>query len=1460
MDAIRQQLISSLIDSLPTSSDTEQIFQSLIDLQQFSFTSNYLIKTFSKTTEIKIKTELILFYFRYMIQKKDQFQSIDSNQLFDQFKSLINETPFFQSIESYHNFSSVLTLIIQHIDKIPDSVLYSFIKDISNENSNLAFCSLSIKYPTYSSKCFMNMISNTNNKFPFLYSLFLFLQNNKLEEIDKETRDFFDDKKGINMLSECIQFCLNQTENKKEYQKLGYLLLGSSLHFLPSNDSLLFYLNLSSVILKYYEQLDKDIQILILQMLSQLPAVDGDGTFNKVMQITSIIPYLATNSSDFESDQSNLLIEFIDKRLSSENRKESLKVLIESLFCESYHRKAALLLACRYDLYEDFYEMIFPDQISDVMQIDSIYYAFVYLKRHEKFTKSNISPEMIKTFLLIALKFTKKEIESELQSILNFLINFDNETINLKSIAAIFYENLLSLLNSSTITAVVTIFRLYFVQHQNDFETIEMIDIDSYVQNIFPFLLAFSVTPIDSSEYLTYLFILAFLNWMFTGKFLLIDSLINSPLSLVFEVLIPKDCHPIIHDKSLKLFESVSNNQPIENLELANLDLLSATALVSASLHFSVNNPHSIYESIIQKDTLNDLFFKKLISSMAYLSPDDTIEYFHSLVIPSNETDGSLLTLSSFKKTVMSLLSSPLGFHSSKFKRETVLDTLYEILALQLSPSNLSKLFSIFSAFYQNDSISKSILRDLSKQHQKCELSDKLIQSIISTAFFVDVLPDFLSVVQVLTEEIIQKSFLTFYENGNPNNYSVFIKSVFVNSESTERCFEILAKMLLDVTDISKMLRFSLLICKYKTNNGEILTKLTIRFISNILSTDDQIRILCQHNLMNVFLPNDDSRPFVNLTNMTFNESVLSVMKFFDEIADSELFNKFIDQFLTEICVNTNIEVPIASLCVSICKHHLETQNFVQYLTIEGNSNQFLIKSLMTKSLSFVLENHLKDFYNWIQFDFKNQFVIDFMKYQLKSNNVVRKQLFENLLSLFLTRQNDLLSDKDFQSAKIQLFPIFSELNVDDFLYDLRLIWISSLIFANVSRSKRNISRAIFTDYQSMFNQSLKNIFGRLHSAFTDLEESDFRSFDSFAAKIAQSTYILDHQSIKQFIKMVKNLGIKRNTASDIIVTLVFVLSYLLKSFIKLNRFPSSTNFNQHLKKDDSNSSSTLISPIELHSSKYSHFITSLTESITYLLSFAKDDASCIITQKYSTLFTKSYLNNFSQSEQSVLLNIAIRSLLILNKDTQTNNLVFLSMILSICPSEAIIQEKKRLIETITRCFDLIELVGSELLLDSLLPIASAIHDVESFNNMSQLSIPRLLLFCVDKDEVIRRKSNQVLLALASTKETNTANDNLLLSIDEDCYQEIIHRFIDMLGVGVVSVFAKFFVDWSTKNGFNEYSLKLILKFVIAIRNADKEHPNSLVTKVFPALMPFVNDLKNPLRPMAIDILTILMK
>ena len=199
-------------------------------------------------------------------------------------------------------------------------------------------------------------------------------------------------------------------------------------------------------------------------------------------------------------------------------------------------------------------------------------------------------------------------------------------------------------------------------------------------------------------------------------------------------------------------------------------------------------------------------------------------------------------------------------------------------------------------------------------------------------------------------------------------------------------------------------------------------------------------------------------------------------------------------------------------------------------------------------------------------------------------------------------------------------------------------------------------------------------------------------------------------------------------------------------------------------------------------------------------------------------------------------------------------------MILSICPSEAIIQEKKRLIETITRCFDLIELVGSELLLDSLLPIASAIHDVESFNNMSQLSIPRLLLFCVDKDEVIRRKSNQVLLALASTKETNTANDNLLLSIDEDCYQEIIHRFIDMLGVGVVSVFAKFFVDWSTKNGFNEYSLKLILKFVIAIRNEDKEHPNSLVTKVFPAIMPFVNDLKNPLRPMAIEILTILMK
>lgn len=74
-----------------------------------------------------------------------------------------------------------------------------------------------------------------------------------------------------------------------------------------------------------------------------------------------------------------------------------------------------------------------------------------------------------------------------------------------------------------------------------------------------------------------------------------------------------------------------------------------------------------------------------------------------------------------------------------------------------MNSSSLSKLFSIFNETYELNPKSRAVLLALSKQHIKCELTDKLIQFVISSEYFVEAIPDFFYEIEMLNELILQK-------------------------------------------------------------------------------------------------------------------------------------------------------------------------------------------------------------------------------------------------------------------------------------------------------------------------------------------------------------------------------------------------------------------------------------------------------------------------------------------------------------------------------------------------------------------------------------------------------------------------------------------------------------------------------------------------------------------------------
>ena len=314
--------------------------------------------------------------------------------------------------------------------------------------------------------------------------------------------------------------------------------------------------------------------------------------------------------------------------------------------------------------------------------------------------------------------------------------------------------------------------------------------------------------------------------------------------------------------------------------------------------------------------------------------------------------------------------------------------------------------------------------------------------------------------------------------------------------------------------------------------------------------------------------------------------------------------------------------------------------------------------------------------------------------------------------------------------------------------------------------------------------------------------------------------------NLSGFIDSLKEIDLKKGAYSDITIVIIFILSDLLKFFIQIEKKTDNT------------------------------FVTILTDLIHQLCTTLKDDACRVVSAKFASLFTVNNLQLFSDEGKKNLLIVSLRSLITPEAATQNSCIIFLSMILAVCPSESIIQQKSKLLDAITRCFDLKKIVGIEILLDSIQSIISIDPDVEPFNNMGLISIPWFLILSVNERELVRKKSSKILLDLSSSK--NSQSDEFDAN---NCYPQIVNGFIQKLGEDVMIVFGNFLIDWSSKNGFNVFSMKLIYQITVAIKNnGNKNSIEKILNKAVQTLMPIVNDSNNSLQAFAIEILSVLME
>jgi hypothetical protein len=345
---------------------------------------------------------------------------------------------------------------------------------------------------------------------------------------------------------------------------------------------------------------------------------------------------------------------------------------------------------------------------------------------------------------------------------------------------------------------------------------------------------------------------------------------------------------------------------------------------------------------------------------------------------------------------------------------------------------------------------------------------------------------------------------------------------------------------------------------------------------------------------------------------------------------------------------------------------------------------------------------------------------------------------------------------------------------------DLTLLWLLIVAFSMFASSFSSLPQESVLKHIQRINGCFSDVFTRFIVQYNHV--SQWESMDDLARSIAVSFTGLGFAKLTLWIEKWSLLEIRRATSIGLI-SFVAILFIHIFGNVKRVSLPLASR---------------------------------LAKEISLLSIIGKDECCRMITKTIGTHWDTQDLKILDIEGIRNLQSAGIRSLIKIEKATQSENLLCLSKVLTVAPPDVISEEKIRLLDTISRC---LTFQTVENMLDAIAAIFLSGCKVEEINNMSAISLPRILLLSVSENASTRSKANSILRFFSQAQDDGG----------------IIGGLVNVLGRHEVGVLANFFLDWTAKGNLNLFAMGLLSKLFDAI-SPDEKIVSDFTRKVVPML------------------------
>jgi hypothetical protein len=415
-------------------------------------------------------------------------------------------------------------------------------------------------------------------------------------------------------------------------------------------------------------------------------------------------------------------------------------------------------------------------------------------------------------------------------------------------------------------------------------------------------------------------------------------------------------------------------------------------------------------------------------------------------------------------------------------------------------------------------------------------------------------------------------------------------------------------------------------------------------------------------------------------------------------------------------------------------------------------------------------------------------------------NSEHRSEIFECFAKQFVTMRLD--TDESFNSPRFQLLRVICGMsNSRD--TDFVLIWLLILSWAMLSDGKKNLSQGTIQAVKSILNAGFSEVFRRFSIEFDHIVAAG--AIEPLAQALSKPILELGMDEMAHFFSFRRYLRLKRASPATLIDLVLVVLVCIFEGVKESNHA----------------------------------VVATAAQAIAEFSITGKDESCRAITAHLAGLWTVKDLRFFDGASMKSLLVSAMRSLIKLTPETQMGNLAFLSLVIEAAPPDLIRSEQARILNALTRAF---EFQPIDRLLDTIAAIATASQNIDAFNNMSQISVPRLLTLTVSETRETREKACDVLWTISMAAPGGSVVDGLATA----------------LGLPEVASLASFFLDWASKGPMNELKLRLLKDFGSALR-ADPRLKADFGKKVTPIVTALINEKSRPEQMIAVEISAVIL-